>query len=60
MQVHGFKAMLLPTFEKFQGSQWDENEKVIVEGFCNSADRATLMMCVKLNEVTAMSMFRED
>lgn len=58
--IHGFRGMLMPAFEKFQGSSWDENEKVTVEGFCNSADRATQMVCAKLSEVMAMSMHRED
>ncbi len=60
LQVHGTKDSLMPTFEKFEGSQWDENERVRVDGFCNTADRATLLMCVKLSEVQAMTMFRED
>lgn len=59
-QIFGAKNTLLPAFEKFESSTWDENEKLTVKGFCNSADRATMQTCVKLGEVTGMTMYLEN
>ena len=59
LKIHGARADLQPALDAFMEPQWDENAKVHIKGFCNTADRALLHIAVKLEKVEAMNLFLE-
>lgn len=56
-EVHGPHEALAPAVDAFEGGEF---ARIKITGICNSADRATLILVVKLESVLSMTLYRDQ